>query len=145
MHCLQTRCPCLRQGLRALPERSRAHVVDPGARFDHVVPAGGERAHAKIVLLAVALRKGRLVEQADGIDQIALDVQAEAVARGDFDGAGYAVHGRPSEHVGINTLRNLVVRSAEHPSELQSLIRLTYAGLCFKKNNNAYLPYRDLL
>src|SRR3546814_18493246 len=33
----------------------------------------------------------------------------EAVARGDFDGAGYAVHGRPSEHVGINTLRNLVV------------------------------------
>src|SRR3546814_6872875 len=140
MHFLHTRCPCLRQGLPALPERSRAHVVDPGARVDHVVPAGGERAHAKIVLLAVALRKGRLVEQADGIDQIALDVQAEAVARGDFDGAGYAVHGRPSEPVGINTLRNLVVarRSEEHTSELQSLMRISSAVFCLKKKNRPY-------
>src|SRR3546814_4355861 len=107
---LQARCPCRRQGLPALPERSRAHVVDPGARVDHVVPAGGERAHAKIVLLAVALRNGRLVEQADGIDQIALDVQAEAVARGDFDG-----------------------RSEGHTSELQSLMRISYAVFCCKK------------
>src|SRR3546814_2822248 len=131
MHFLHTRCPCLRQGLPALPERSRAHVVDPGARVDHVVPAGGERAHAKIVLLAVALRKGRLVEQADGIDQIALDVQAEAVARGDFDGAGYAVHGRPSEH-----------RSEEHTSELQSLMRISYAVFCLKKKTYESYLYK---
>src|SRR3546814_3633698 len=118
--------------------------------------------------------------RSDGIDQIALDVQAEAVARGDFDGAGYAVHGRPSEHVGINTLRNLVVarsgdreracivgdcrhrsdavipvggnlqvaqpvgadhgiRSEEHTSELQSLMRISYAVFCLKQKTRKIL------
>src|SRR3546814_10136367 len=33
-------------------------------------------------------------------------------------------------------------RSAEHPSELQSLMSNSYAGLCLKKNNQNYQPYK---
>src|SRR3546814_9198398 len=38
------------------------------------------------------------------------------------------------EHVGA---RNRLVRSEEHTSELQSLIRISFAVFCFTKKNNA--------
>src|SRR3546814_7561787 len=35
-------------------------------------------------------------------------------------------------------------RSEEHPSELQSLMRISYAGLCLKKTNTHNQPYCTL-
>src|SRR3546814_6049363 len=41
---------------------------------------------------------------------------------------------RPSAH----RARRFSARSAEHTSELQSLMRISYAVFCLKKKNNAY-------
>src|SRR3546814_10720978 len=38
----------------------------------------------------------------------------------------------------ITSLRQLVERSEEHTSELQSLMRISYAVFCLKKKNNKY-------
>src|SRR3546814_3900773 len=42
--------------------------------------------------------------------------------------------GEEVEIVGINDTRKTVVRSEEHTSELQSLMRISYAVFCLKKN-----------
>src|SRR3546814_3463869 len=36
-----------------------------------------------------------------------------------------------------------IVRSEEHTSELQSLMRISYAVFCLKKNNNTYTNNKD--
>src|SRR3546814_7744506 len=44
-----------------------------------------------------------------------------------------------SQPVGCVSRSSLKVRSEEHTSELQSLMRISYAVLCLKKNNYQYL------
>src|SRR3546814_20166005 len=38
-------------------------------------------------------------------------------------------------------LRSFIIRSEEHTSELQSLMRISYAVFCLKKKNNLYFQY----
>src|SRR3546814_8866466 len=52
---------------------------------------------------------------------------------------------RESAHHGVEALvaeRDVLTRSEEHTSELQSLMRISYAVFCFKKKNkyNIYKP-----
>src|SRR3546814_1498722 len=42
---------------------------------------------------------------------------------------------RPHPHIGLSTITYLF-RSEEHTSELQSLMRISYAVFCFKNNTN---------
>src|SRR3546814_6192237 len=39
-------------------------------------------------------------------------------------------------HVGVNRQRDISPRSEEHTSELQSLMRISYAVFCFKKKQH---------
>src|SRR3546814_8986240 len=49
--------------------------------------------------------------------------------------------GRPCEPAFVaDTARFLANRSEEHTSELQSLMRISYAVFCLKKNNNKNQP-----
>src|SRR3546814_6946088 len=48
---------------------------------------------------------------------------------------GHAGHGVRREHAGAGTLGR-AGRSEEHTSELQSLMRISYAVFCLKKKNN---------
>src|SRR3546814_2924533 len=51
--------------------------------------------------------------------------------------SGFVPLGRLAELANIGTLGAfVVVRSEEHTSELQSLMRISYAFFCLKKNNN---------
>src|SRR3546814_8837696 len=56
------------------------------------------------------------------------------------DGAGQGAQtlcpGRPREPTGLIFDRRLAKRSEEHTSELQSLMRISYAVFCLKKKNN---------
>ena len=61
-------------------ERAAAQMQHERVVAEHVPVAGAVRAQAEVVLLAVAAPERR-VEHADGIDQLALDVEAEADAR----------------------------------------------------------------
>src|SRR3546814_5618667 len=38
----------------------------------------------------------------------------------------------------VDAIAGAIVRSEEHTSELQSLMRISYAVFCLKKNNNLY-------
>src|SRR3546814_1243812 len=47
--------------------------------------------------------------------------------------------GRSGRHIGLERQdANHVLRSEEHTSELQSLMRISYAAFCLKKQNNKY-------
>src|SRR3546814_9875940 len=45
---------------------------------------------------------------------------------------------------GTNADARTAVRSEEHTSELQSLMRITYAVFCLKKKNKKQIPYNNL-
>src|SRR3546814_9653671 len=47
-------------------------------------------------------------------------------------------------HGGCDLRRHLVARSEEHTSELQSLMRISYAVFCLKKNKNTYPSTHDI-
>src|SRR3546814_6878267 len=49
-----------------------------------------------------------------------------------------------AEHHGLARVHGLAVRSEEHTSELQSLMRFSYAVLCLKKNIYSYNNYISL-
>src|SRR3546814_6141263 len=67
------------------------------------------------------LLAGRLVLGADVDDAVGVDVE------GDLDLRHAARRGRNADQVEL--------RSEEHTSELQSLMRISYAVLCLKKKN----------
>jgi hypothetical protein len=58
-------------------------VVHEGGVVEDVDVAGAQRPHAEVVLLAVAQAEGRLVEGADGVQDLALDVEADPHSRRD--------------------------------------------------------------
>src|SRR3546814_1347403 len=63
-------------------------------------------------------------------------VAARDLALVAYGGAG-AIHGPLlAEEIGVNT-----VRSEEHTSELQSLMRISYAVFCLKKKNEQQQKY----
>src|SRR3546814_7336396 len=88
----------------------------------------------------------------------ALDAREHAVhGIGIADVAGQRQHGRPA---GRSRLRQRLLaaaadghpiarrRSEEHTSELQSLMRISYAVFCLKKKNNSnvtHVPYKHKL
>src|SRR3546814_3631546 len=49
----------------------------------------------------------------------------------------------PSSSGGMNSLPSLESRSEEHTSELQSLMRISYAVFCLKKKKISYSNDRD--
>src|SRR3546814_9135954 len=67
-------------------------------------------------------------------DRDAVDGRGE----GHGDGAVGAAVGR--QHVAIGAVADHIIRSEEHTSELQSLMRISYAVFCLKKkkNDNSY-------
>src|SRR3546814_10643233 len=84
-----------------------------------------------------------------GIEVYLSDVNREHIRTASGLGAGVEHHGEPvqlvvvavpPDHLGeaiIEALRttHAVVRSEEHTSELQSLMRISYAVFCLKKKN----------
>src|SRR3546814_3677165 len=70
-----------------------------------------------------------------GVDAIPVEVkttdQYEALQRGLLDGSIYAF----SSWKSFNVNELLLHRSEEHTSELQSLMRISYAVFCLKKKN----------
>src|SRR3546814_2794057 len=103
--------------------------VDADDRAGIVEQVGDDGAHA----LAGARRRDRQQMGGAGIAQrlarfaVAADQQAVAILG---EGARLAIGGEAGRAVGI------VARSEEHTSELQSLMRISYAVFCLKKKNN---------
>src|SRR3546814_9459550 len=64
-----------------------------------------------------------------GMDQIAIGV-GQDVALASLDLLPRVIAARPAASRGLHTL---AVRSEEHTSELQSLMRISYAVFCLKK------------
>src|SRR3546814_2039456 len=60
--------------------------------------------------------------------------QREAIALVLVEGLGYA-EAADVLAIPIGTLTSRLLRSEEHTSELQSLMRISYADFCLKKNN----------
>src|SRR3546814_4944045 len=74
---------------------------------------------------------------AEGSDSRASADQAPGVARGDRDGESYSAGVNASWELDLfGRIRRGVERSEEHTSELQSLMRISYAVFCLKKKNN---------
>src|SRR3546814_4252570 len=88
---------------------------------------------------------GALRIGASGLDRLERDVEAPAAHAqlGDQRGGGFrqrlaGLGARLAERVGGLAP---VARSEEHTSELQSLMRISYAVFCLKKKNNNYRNY----
>src|SRR3546814_3299927 len=60
----------------------------------------------------------------------------------DLPGARLRQAGRPLDEIGRGDRADLLARSEEHTSELQSLMRISYAVFCLKKKT--MLLYRQL-
>src|SRR3546814_7285180 len=114
------------EGHRALPT-VHAHVGDRR----QILPGGVGNPCADIDLARVGVEPG--------------DQGIEVTRRGDTDGVadsgrGYALFGRPARIGPDHQLGTLEAcgrgaRSEEHTSELQSLMRISYAVFCLKKKN----------
>src|SRR3546814_6075434 len=80
----------------------------------------------------------RKPQRAAQITQPTLDLGVRLIL-GRFDGAKAQVGGIGAdlgEIGGPRRTRGSIVRSEEHTSELQSLMRISYAVFCLKKKNN---------
>src|SRR3546814_2238766 len=121
------------QGVHAVDQSlRRAVAVDALGRV-----AGGEAAQEQVD--GAAEVAGRIVDVAQAQAQPALhgdqvDQVLQVVVVG---GDGLRAHGRGvvAETVGL--------RSEEHTSELQSLMRISYAGFCLKKKNCPRIGYKQ--
>src|SRR3546814_7660810 len=67
-------------------------------------------------------------------------IATPGVGREQHDHVGHVIDFDQTAHAGvafdqrvIDTFRHLQIRSEEHTSELQSLMRISYADLCLKK------------
>src|SRR3546814_4934998 len=107
----------------------------------HVVGhALGAARHCTIMLALRRARFARLGEREAGCaktprtDRIAKHV-AIAMRDGDVEMAGILCELR-SKSVLTHLRRHSIERSEEHTSELQSLMRISYAVFCLKKKNN---------
>src|SRR3546814_5224263 len=107
-----------------------AHLVDPARRDQDPLPgppvAGIDD--------QVADRPIRVVDQ-ERLDMADVLVGGVDVVAGDVPGALQMRVARSLERVGIDLVAG---RSEEHTSELQSLMRISYAVFCLKKKKNSW-------
>src|SRR3546814_1077192 len=104
-----------RREIRTAPEQAAIIVDRIGIAFSH--RTGTERDDA---------------ERADRGDDVGQQVSPDRLDRK-----------RPAgdqRHHAITEMRDRRIRSEEHTSELQSLMRISYAVFSLKKNNNIYDP-----
>src|SRR3546814_9521438 len=72
----------------------------------------------------------------DGVDPVVLGRHVEMLFKaGLVEGTPHASSGRPYTQVLVRDLSWAGHRSEEHPSELQSLMRISYDVYCLKKKN----------
>src|SRR3546814_1826721 len=76
-------------------------------------------------LFRSTLRHGEFAGRAD---------RDNAIAEDEYGASGQALAGRDIEHGHVADCQ----RSEEHTSELQSLMRISYAVFCLKKKKNKY-------
>src|SRR3546814_3865905 len=79
---------------------------------------------------------------AEGSDSRASADQAPGVARGDRDGESYSAGINASRELDLFGRIRRGVRSEEHTSELQSLMRISYAVFCLKKKKHQTNKHR---
>src|SRR3546814_3178035 len=103
-------------------------LVDVGAVDDHVVA------------VAVGGLVAQGVEQAfeHGVQATGADVLLAFVDLGGDVGEAFDRIGRELQCHAFGTQQLDVLRSEEHTSELQSLMRISYAVFCLKKKNTRY-------
>src|SRR3546814_10836243 len=101
-----------------------AAMAVPGQQWQQV--AGGEQVRQQVFVQAPAQELLGLVDQPP-----ALDVAAD---RGDHARYGAVEVAQPLRQRGGFTVAG---RSEEHTSELQSLMRISYAVFCLKKKNKS--------
>src|SRR3546814_3123490 len=77
----------------------------------------------------------RVLQQGPAAVEVAL-VEVDQAAGAQLEGRAAA--GRPNG--GLRRLEIGAARSEEHTSELQSLMRISYAVFCLKKKNTPYNP-----
>src|SRR3546814_7263073 len=82
-----------------------------------------ELLQGQIVLPEVELERPRLV----------LERNAEGDANWAFEPSGVAEAAAPDDRADVPIVERLAIRSEEHTSELQSLMRTSYAVFCLKK------------
>src|SRR3546814_2623900 len=110
----------------------------------------GLQLHADLQRVALGLRSARLCladlvrNAADRLDMVADLVRDDIGLRGVARGAELAVEFAEEGGVEIDALIGGAVegthRSEEHTSELQSLMRISYAVFCLKKKNKTDKP-----
>src|SRR3546814_8373488 len=90
-----------------------------------------------------AARRGDRSGDGIGVDVVGLALRSDADRRDERNNIGMLQRGEDLrvDHGGLDdeaTVEHLldVGRSEEHTSELQSLMRISYAVFCLKKNNN---------
>src|SRR3546814_4888766 len=99
--------------------------------------------------LAIALRSGKLpvplkvVEEHTvgpdlGADSIRAGILASAIAATAVIVFMFVTYGRFGLYADLAVTINIFVRSEEHTSELQSLMRISYAVFCLKKKTHIY-------
>src|SRR3546814_9209473 len=130
--------------IRRPPRSTRTDTLFPYTTLFRALVARNE------ALLAVRRRVGEGVQRAGVLDDAA-DVEQRHLGQVGIAGAGeerlavlpdrlVAVHA--GTVVAVDRLRHerrgLTIRSEEHTSELQSLMRISYAVFCLKKKNTKY-------
>src|SRR3546814_4978334 len=78
-----------------------------------------------------AINAARLALQGDGVHHVSLDAVIETMRQ---TGADMRSKYKETSRGGLAV--NVVVRSEEHTSELQSLMRSSYAVVCLKKKKS---------
>src|SRR3546814_3956411 len=122
-------------GLRQLARRPGGELavrLEP----DHGVAGGVGPAHARVAVeQAMAIAVGGDHQQAAAEPGVAV---AEALGEPGVPGGGAGgtmAQGGEHAHAGGQAQGGLGVRSEEHTSELQSLMRISYAVFCLKNKN----------
>src|SRR3546814_1835177 len=118
----------------ALPGTIAGPLDRPAGSFEHEVPAlgeGGVGPGRVRSLIRLADERGKLADRTVRDDLMRLHTMVEITTwhLGRMKSGNAATGGEGN----LAKLRNSDVRSEEHTSELQSLMRISYAVLCLKK------------
>src|SRR3546814_7184051 len=97
---------------------------------DLIADRGEHAVQVEDLQIAVAIVKERRVQAQPVVEQLGLNPQLEGIDLLRAVGIG------GQRLLGVETAA--LERSEEHTSELQSLMRISYAVFCLKKKNNAH-------
>src|SRR3546814_7807797 len=109
--------------------------IDPLGAEEPQIGDGDREAHAPLLarLQQDLLEALQLADRARAAGHGIADVELDDLLAG--DGAGVAHRDGRIEPVALAAQRRPVTRSEEHTSELQSLMRISYAVFCLKKKH----------